>query len=223
MDMMQAIKERHSVRTFTDKQIDGEVSNLLVQEIEKCNRESGLHMQLCLNEPEAFQASKPHYGSFKNCRNYIAIVGALNSDELCGYYGEKIVLYAKTLGLNTCWVALTYKKKKAHYTCENNEKLKIVIALGYGDHQGVPHKSKDISKLYEAKGKAPQWFINGVEAASLAPTAVNQQKFKFIVDGNIVCAKTKTSLIGQTKMDLGIVKYHFEQGAGVDNFKWSSS
>lgn len=220
MDLTQAMKGRHSVRSFTDKKIEGETEAALCQAIDECNKESGLHIQLCLNEPEAFQASKPHYGSFQNCRNYIAIVSKPGNDEKCGYYGEKLVLHAQTLGLNTCWVALTYKKSKANYSCNDGEKLRIVIALGYGKTQGVPRKSKEIAQLCKVQGTAPDWFKAGMKAATLAPTAVNQQKFVFSLDGNIVSAKPLASIVGLTKLDLGIVKYHFELGAGMDHFKW---
>ena len=61
----------------------------------------------------------------------------------------------------------------------------------------------------------------GAEAALLAPTAVNQQKFKFILHpDNVVEARTLFSMAGYTDVDLGIVKYHFEVGAGKDNFSW---
>ena len=63
-------------------------------------------------------------------------------DEKCGYWGEKIALYVQTLGMNTCWVAMTYSKRKAHFTIEAGEKLCLVIAVGYGLTQGIPHKSK---------------------------------------------------------------------------------
>ena len=63
-----------------------------------------------------------------------------------------------------------------------------------------------------------------MEAALLAPTAVNQQKFKFILlDGNKVKAETTFSLTGKSYLyyDLGIVKCHFEIGAGKENFEWA--
>jgi hypothetical protein len=64
-----------------------------------------------------------------------------------------------------------------------------------------------------------------VEAALLAPTAVNQQKFSFEYVGmsnghHQVLAKKGFSMIGYTQMDLGIAKYHFEIAAGIDKFKW---
>jgi len=53
----------------------------------------------------------------------------------------------------------------------------------------------------------------GIEAALLAPTAVNQQKFFISLDGNkpvfIVTANGPF-----VKLDLGIVKCHFEIGSG---------
>ena len=53
-------------------------------------------------------------------------------DEKCGYYGERLVLKAQQLGLNTCWVAMTYSKVKTAFTVNSGEKLFIVISLGYG-------------------------------------------------------------------------------------------
>ena len=66
----------------------------------------------------------------------------------------------------------------------------------------------------------PDWFEKGVEAALLAPTAMNQQKFVFVRKGNAVSAKAKAGFY--SKIDLGIVKYHFELGAGRDNFHWEA-
>jgi len=221
MTIIEAIEVRHAVRSFTEQKIEGQTEETLCRAIDDVNKESGLHFQLCTDEPEAFQASKPHYGNFENCRNYIAAVAQNGSDEKIGYYGEKLVLIAQTLGLNSCWVVLTYKKGKAAYTCADGEKLRCVIDLGYGKTQGVQHKSKEIGKLCNISGEEPKWFLSGMKAALLAPTAVNQQRFFFTREGNTVSAKALSSIMGNTELDLGIVKYHFELGAGVDNFKWA--
>ncbi len=53
----------------------------------------------------------------------------------------------------------------------------------------------------------------------LAPTAMNKQKFRFSLDGNKVKIDTVSGVC--TKIDLGIVKYHFEIGAGKENFEWA--
>lgn len=221
MDLREAIRARHSVRSYDARKIEGEVKSELEKIIEECNRESGLHMQLVLDEPKAFDGFMAHYGKFSGVKNYIAMIGRKNADleEKCGYYGEKVVLKAQQLGLNTCWVAMTYSKIKTAFQIDNGEKLCVVIAVGYGKTQGVEHKSKPAAKVTKVNGETPEWFRNGVNDALLAPTAMNQQNFTIALDGDKVSVKAGMGFY--TKLDLGIVKCHFEIGAGRDNFRWA--
>ncbi len=222
MTILEAMKARHSVRSYTDQPISQELIQKLNSEIKTCNREGNLHIQLVTNEKKAFDGLMAHYGKFSGVQNYIALVGKKNSDldEKLGYYGERIVLSAQSLGLNTCWVAMTVSKSivKKNIEVKFDEKLRIIISLGYGSTQGAEHKSKEISKFCTMNQQNPQWFIDGVKAAMLAPTAMNQQKFYFDLDGSKVSAKSLGKFY--SKIDLGIVKYHFEIGAGKENFTW---
>lgn len=221
MDIMEAMRARHSVRSYTDRPIEGEVLQELLAEIDECNRESGLHIQLVRDEPRAFDSTMGHYGHFSGVRNYLAMVGPRGSDlhEKCGYYGERLVLKAQMLGLNTCWVALTFKKIPDAYRVDPGEKLAIIIAIGYGTDGGHPRKSREASEVAEQEMGDPDWYQKGVEAALLAPTAVNQQKFRLTRQGGYVEARAGHGFY--TDIDLGIVKYHFEAAAGTDNFRWS--
>ena len=219
MEVMELMRARHSVRSYLNRPIEEEKLTLLRKAIDEINRESGLHIQLFTEEPEAFDANASHYGQFKGCRNYFAMVGTKEDDEKIGWYGEKLVLLAQELGLNTCWVALTFKKNRVVIDAEKDEKLHVVIALGYGENQGVPHKSKSASDVSNLTESSPDWFKRGVEAALLAPTAINQQKFTFTQKGREVRARTKLTFYG--RMDLGIAKYHFELAAGKENFDWA--
>jgi len=214
MDLLEAIKARHSVRSYTDKKIEGETLDQLLKTIDECNSKSGLNIQLCLNEPDAFSSFMAKYGNFKNVKNYIALIGKKDSqlEDKIGYYGEMIVLNAQQLGLNTCWVAMTYDKKKCTANVNAGEKLLMVLSLGYGENGGVLHKSKPIEKLSSVKGEMPDWFKKGMEAVQLAPTAMNQQKFLFELRDDTV--KTNAGSGFYTKVDLGIAKYHFEIGSG---------
>ncbi len=112
MDFSEAIKDRHSVRAYIDKPIDRETVRLLNGYIEECNREGGLHIQPVLDEPQAFGGTMARYGKFSGVKNYLALVATKTEDfdEKIGYFGEKIVLYAQTLGLNTCWLPQRIKK-----------------------------------------------------------------------------------------------------------------
>lgn len=227
MTLQEAIEARHSVRAYKEQPLAEDIVKVLEEEIVKLNTEGHLHMQLIVNEPKAFQGTMAKYGKFRNANNYIVMAGkkADDLDERVGYYGEHLVLLAQTLGLNTCWVGLSYSKVPGTYVLEDGEKIACYIAIGYGETQGAGHKIKSVEQVSNASDGTPSWFRKGVEAALLAPTAVNQQKFSFEYVGmddnrHKVLAKKGFSLIGYTKMDLGIAKYHFEIGAGKDNFVW---
>ncbi len=213
MEILEIMKERHSVRQYLDKEIEPEKQSELNELVSKINSENNLHIQIFYNEPGCFSASIAHYGSFKGVNNYIALVGKKSPklDETLGFYGEMIVLKAQELGLNTCWVALNHGKSAA--VINKGEKLVCVISLGYGANKGVPHKSKSVNDVSNYKTGMPDWFLNGIEAALLAPTAVNQQRFYFEYrsDGFV---KASSSLGIYTRLDLGIAKYHFEAVSG---------
>ncbi|MDL2319210.1 nitroreductase [Eubacteriales bacterium OttesenSCG-928-A19] len=219
MTLQEAVQARHSVRRFTDGRIDADTAAALSQEIDTCNREGGLAIQLCLDEPGAFSGRMASYGKFENVRNYIAVVGPKGSEGeiACGYYGERVVLRAQQLGLSTCWVVMSYSHGKAAAVGEG-QKRHAVIALGYGATSGVPHTSKPMDALCEVQGDMPDWFRRGMEAVLLAPTAMNQQKFRFALSGNTVRATSARGLY--TGLDLGIGKLHFEVGAGSEGWGW---
>lgn len=216
MDIREAIKSRHSVRYYRNEPIAEETRAELEALIGACNAESGLHMQLIVEDPECFDTLLAHYGMFKNVRNYIAVVGPKDMadlEEKGGYYGQKVVIAAQQMGLNTCWVAGTYKRGKCKAVLEDGEKIVCVIAIGYGESEGTRHKSKPLSKICDIpEADMPVWFKNGVKAAMMAPTAMNQQKFKITLEGGrpVITAGAGP----MTRIDLGIVKYNFEAVSG---------
>ena len=231
MTIQEAILARHSVRQYLNKDIEEEKVAELQQAIGKANTEAGtdtggkarIHLQLVTKEPLAFSQGLAKYGKFSGVSNYIVLVCRRGNDELVGYYGERVALLAQMLGLNSCWVGLTYKKQPDHYTVEADEAILGVIALGYGVTQGVQHSMRPLENYCKVQGAMPEWFRKGMEAAMLAPTATHMQKFEFelLPDGK-VAARTRFALIGSYReVDLGIVKYHFEIGAGTENFVWA--
>lgn len=212
---MKLMKERHSVRQYENKVIASDVREQLNNLVAECNKESGLHIQILYDEPQCFNSMMAHYGKFSGVANYIAMVGPKSPqlDEKCGYYGERLVLKAQELGLNTCWVAMTHGKSKA--VLSKGEKQAILISLGYGTTSGVEHKGKTAADVSNAAKESPDWFHQGVEAALLAPTAMNQQKFFLTHDPSTDTAEAKIAGFGfYSKIDLGIVKYHFEAASG---------
>lgn len=218
MEMLEIMRQRHSVRQYTNAPIEAEKQEKLKKMIEEINNSTGLHIQIFFDEPKCFDSMMAHYGKFAGVQNYIALVGKKSPDldEKLGYYGEKIVLEAQSLGLNTCWVAMTHGRSMADIL--KNEKQICLISIGYGATQGVPHKSRPLQELCNYTPDMPAWFLDGLQSALLAPTAMNQQKFFFeLLPDNTIKASCGKGFY--TKLDLGIVKYHFEIGAGVCNRK----
>lgn len=229
MDIADAVRERHSVRRYTDQPIEPDLRAILREEIERCNAEGNLHMTLVCDEPEAFDSTLAHYGRIMGVRNYLIIAGVPANDleERAGYYGERVVLLAQQLGLRTCWVGIMFKRRFVRKMLASNEKLVLVVAIGYGETDGRIRKSKSPEAVSNVMANSPDWFIRGVEFALLAPTAVNQQSFRItLTDEQDADGKPLVKAVSKggayAKLDLGIVRLHFEIGAGLDNFAWKN-
>ena len=219
MTLPEAIDARHSVRRYLDKPIEDEKLAALREKAAELNARSGLHFQIVTDEPKAFSGPLAHYGHFTNVKNYIACVGKKGNGlhETIGYYGEYLVLFAQQLGLNTCWVALTASKRKAKVEIGKDEKMPLLIALGYGETNGHPRKTKTAAQVGGGEDQ-PDWYNAGIAAALKAPTATNQQKFMFSRSGDTVRVQPTGGFY--SNVDLGIVKCHFEICAGKDRFSW---
>lgn len=213
MEALELMKQRHSVRQYKPRAIEPEKRAALNDLCSELNRKHGLSMQIVYDEPNCFNSFMAHYGKFSGVCNYIALIGKESPrlEETLGYCGEQLVLKAQALGLNTCWVAMTHGKSQANVG--KGEKQVCLISLGYGETQGMEHKSKPMQALCRCAQPMPEWFEKGMTAAMLAPTAMNQQKFYFELraDGTV---KATCGSGFYTKLDLGIVKYHFEAASG---------
>ena len=213
MEALELMKQRHSVRQYKPRAIEPEKRAALNDLCSELNQKAELSIQIVYDEPNCFDSFMAHYGKFSGVHNYIALIGKKSPklEETLGRCGEQLVLKAQELGLNTCWVAMTHGKSRA--VVGPGEKQVCLISLGYGETQGVAHKSKPMQALCRCAEPIPEWFEKGMTAAMLAPTAMNQQKFRFELraDGTV---KAACGSGFYTKLDLGIVKYHFEAVTG---------
>ena len=220
MTIKEAIKERHMVRQYTDKTIPTDIVESLNARITENNKKYNLHLALVVGNSDGIGSMAKLLLS-KTVNNYIVLAGvdAPNLDEKLGYCGADLILYAQTLGLNIWWVGGMFNGKGALKKLNNkNVRVNGVIAIGYGKTQGVPHRSKTAAEISRYNGKTPQWFVDGVDALLYAPTALNKQPYVVSGDGNKVSISAGSGHF--SGIDLGIGKYHFEVGAGKENFEW---
>ena len=219
MPITKAMRERHMVRKYTDKPIPSDSIDKLEERITRLNREHGCAIKLVTGDTAAFNAAFKLILA-KGVRNYLVLAGddAPDLRERLGWCGADLMLLAQELGLNTWWVGGTFSRGAVGKHAPGKTVIGI-IAIGFGATQGKPHKSKDAAEVSEyAGGKAPAWFSEGVEAALLAPTALNKQAFRIRGEGDTVSITYDEGTFSGE--DLGLVKYHFAQGAGAGNFAW---
>lgn len=220
MDFKEAMQKRHMVRKYTDKPLSDEIIAKINERIELNNKTYNLNMKLMINNSKGVSSIMKLIMA-KGVNNFIILAGDVsgNLDERLGYSGADIMLYAQTLGLNTWWVGGTFNRSVSRYV--DNKKVTGIIAIGYGQTQGVPHKSKNVEDVSKYEGTIiPSWFISGVDGALLAPTALNKQDFMLIGNGNRVKIECSNGIF--TGSNVGLIKYHFELGAGKGNFEWDN-
>lgn len=214
MTEIEAIKARHSVRNYKPDRIEAGKVSLIREKIAEINAEGDLHLQFIEDSGKTYNKLLNRTMGLDSAPSVIACVGKEDDtlEERVGYYGEKLVLFAQSLGLNTCWAGI-FSRKKIPVIVGQGEKLVISIAIGYGENQGQNHSSKPVDQISQAAGDRPEWFEKGIEMALLAPTAMNQQKFLIrLNEDETVEFIDKGGFF--SKVDLGIVRYHFEVGSG---------
>ena len=219
---MKAALSRHSVRQYTDREIEGEVKAALEAEITECNRDGNLSMRLVTGDDDGVSGILSRISRFSNVRNYVVVMGSDKDglDERGGYWGEMIALEAQNLRLRTCWVGLTYSKRKLACDIPDGVRVVSVIALGHGMDDGVAHRSKPMEELALVNGEPAEWFNRGMESVMLAPSAMNRQGYRFTLrrDGKV---EVKSFGGSYSQVDLGIAKLHFEIGSGKGPDVWA--
>ncbi|MDO5426155.1 MAG: nitroreductase family protein [Eubacteriales bacterium] len=124
------------------------------------------------------------------------------SDMNAGYLMEHLSLYLESKGIGTCFLGMASKKDAE----EEEEGRSFVILLAFG----LP-KNSGVRKNYEAnrlsmeelcayKETPKVWVRQVLEAARLAPSALNAQPWRFVVYENRVHIFSKKPLTAKGKM-----------------------
>lgn len=218
MDVKLAMRQRHTVRKFTSEPLSPELISQLNDRVRANNERFGLAISLKVGDESALPGALKLFFA-KGVRNYFVLAGSDRPglDEDLGYASAGLMLFAQALGLNTWWIGGTFSRKNVEQAVPGKKVIGIV-AVGFGVTPGVAHKSKTAAEVSSYEGPAPQWFADGVQAALLAPTALNKQCFRIVGAGNKVSITENGGAFSGA--DIGIVKYHFELGAG-NAFEWA--
>lgn len=228
MTLQNAIESRRSRRKFLASPLDQSITAKLQAFIAEYSAKENLDMRLVLGNGAAFNGLRKSYGMFSGVQNYVGLIGdktdLINTEKL-GYYGELLVLHATALGFGTCWVGGSFHRASCPFDLRENESVICAIAIGnvslkFGLKEklirGIVHrKTKTIEQMHTSSDAVPEWFLCGMKAVQMAPSAVNRQPviFCYAQDGTTT-ASVKDITGDGFALDLGIAKLHFEIGAG---------
>jgi nitroreductase len=228
MDLLTAVDLRHSRRSYVPETLPLDLACKLHDFVTELNTEPGVNIHFITNNSEAFDGVLKSYGVFKGVRNYFVLIVNKDNPEAvikAGYYGEKLVLFCTTLGLNTCWVGATFDKKSCPVELSPNEKICAAITVGHSPkRKSIPEnlievvyhpRSKRLNELFVSEAEIiPEWFIKGISAVMKAPSAFNRQPTRFIYKKDGTVSAELKAIDGASGIDFGIARYHFELGSG---------
>ena len=190
MDLMAAIDRRISCRAFDAWPIEREKLDALAAEVARVNELAGLNFQLRGPENGASTIVLSNRMFAGGVENYLVLVAPNDAvwREKVGYFGERLVLLATSMGLGTCWVAGTFDRVNTRFDAAEGEHLHDVIPLGYAKPKtpikqltlraAIRGRSRKAESMYEGPtrlAQAPEWIRVGVDAVAKAPSAVNEQ------------------------------------------------
>jgi len=198
---------------------------------------SGARAELIHRSPdEILRGIVGSYGKVKGAPALIAFIGDMNDiyvNEKVGYVGEGIILEATAMGLGTCWVggSLFFRRGVAESIvgAGKNERVFAVTPVGYTEKDfslrersqtgfGMFHQRKPLLELVSGLNEKewPDWMKSALEAARLAPSAINRQPWRFYAEPNSITVSVDSSLVGwgiSKRLDCGIAMLHIEVAA----------
>lgn len=231
----QSIKTRRSRRLFESRQVHPADGKRLKELCNDFRPYPDTRAELIMNAPEeVFKGAVGHYGKIKGAVAFIAFLGDMESpyvNERVGYLGEGVILEATSLGLDTCWVGGFFKPDVAAKLAgiHRGERVLAVTPVGYAKRDisleekimtgfGRTHRRKQLAELVSGMKEVnrPLWIVKALEAARLAPSAVNRQPWRFEVTENSIAISVdneKDSYGISKRLDCGIAMLHLELGA----------
>jgi len=231
----QSILLRHSERLYSGEAVSEEDLSKIEETCRDFHPYEGARAELVRSPPDdVFKGIVGSYGKVKDAPHYIAFIGDNDSPTVevaLGYMGEGIILEATALGLNTCWVAGFFRPEvvRKHIDVADSEYVAGVTPIGYAQDRVVRidslrkgyvklHRRRQLADLILPQSLPPkEWMTKALEAARLAPSAINRQPWRFLIgkDSITITESGFGDLFGRIsyRLDCAIAMLHLELGA----------
>ena len=211
----QMIRKRKSIRKYDSTPLDAGALEKIRAQIESLKPlypEIRCSIEITDKTKGLFNVKAPHYLIFGSEEKE----GSL---ENIGFIGQQLDLFLSESGIGACWLGASKPGEK------ESSALPFVICMSFGKPAEPLHrtlsefKRKPLSEISEGSDKR-------LEAARLAPSAVNAQNWFFNADnGKIHCYRKKSnSLLGFIynklhAIDMGIALCHIAEES--ENFRYA--
>lgn len=237
--VLEKLKSRHSVRSYSLDKIEDRLRNVLQSEITMINtHESGLNFQLVFDDDDPLRGFTRSYGFFKNARNYLACVidpSFPNTYERCGYFAEQFVMKAVESGLGTCFIGGTFSESHVNVSKHVYERIPFIVAFGYFSESGSSAIAKVVEKMvhrhrltardffdgddlkYQEAVNKYSWLPKALEALACAPSSMNKQPVRIYMSDDGRLNARSLPATDKSAIDLGIGKFNF---AAVSPGEW---
>jgi nitroreductase len=231
-----AILERRSIRRYAAKPVEATGLEAMRRVCADFRPFSSARSVLVADPAEdIFRGIPGGYGKVSGAPALVAFIGDMRSpdvQEALGYMGEGIILEATALGLATCWVGGFFSPKRAAAIAKiaPNERVLAVTPIGYA-REGSSLQERAMSRFGRNWQRRPlsdlvtgikenerlDWMKAALQAARLAPSAMNRQPWRFLVDRNSITVSADSTLnptmVVSKRLDCGIAMLHIEIGA----------
>ena len=231
--IIETMRKRHSVRTYTSEPLHGEHIAQIQQYINQLQTPFGIKARIELlranfgNEPVKLGT----YGMIKGATDFLALCyeEAPFAETAAAYIFEQVVLFCTHLNLGTVWLAtFNHNNFKKQIPLKPNEKLRIVSPVGYASDQKsfvekylLRSKRSNLNRkpfevlFFENDFNHPLTeqtagrFCTPLQMVRLAPSANNKQEWRVLLEENALHFYKKPYPMFDA-IDMGIALCHFE-------------
>jgi hypothetical protein len=238
-----ALLRRRSRRLYEPRPIASQVFKSLAAACDDFRPFDTARAVLAEEAEKVFKGIIGAYGKIRGAPLFIAFTGDTRDPhvhEKIGYAGEGVILEATALGLGTCWVGKSFDQGVASsfLSIGEHERVFAVTPAGYAAQEisfeerfltgfGRTHKRKPLDELVSGmlKTEWPEWVRMSLLAARIAPSAVNRQPWRFLVESNSITVSVddlRDSYGISKRLDCGIAMLHIDIASHVCGFagKW---
>lgn len=232
MSIINTIKERKSVRSYTGESLSSDLTNKIKNYISNLSSpfDSNTRIELVSSDIEEHPIKLGTYGFISGANHFLVLIVKDKPKAAigAGYVFEQAILYCTESALGTCWLGGTFNRKDflSQIELRENEKIAIISPVGYQlEKKRLLDSLIQLSVGSDKRKAFEHLFFNNtfenplarigagdyetpLDMVRLAPSASNKQPWRIVKEYNkfhFYHRPNKFSLF-----DIGIALCHFE-------------